>query len=150
MAHKHFTRDDRIKLSVLLKTKTKVVAIARILNKNPTSIRREINKGSVNGIYLPSVAKKEARNRKTHRNKKIENDTWLKKYIHEKLKLYWSPEQIAGRLRKENITICHETIYGYIIRNKKLKKYLRCQKGKYRRRHCHTSRQYFGRRRWQD
>jgi IS30 family transposase len=109
--------------------------IGRILNKDTVSIWREIKRNSVKKKYLPSVAGREAKKRKTHRKKKIENDVWLKKYILKKLKLYWSPEQIAGRLRRENVVIVHETIYGYIIRHKKLKKYLRCQKGKYRRRH---------------
>jgi IS30 family transposase len=135
MSYKHFTRDDRIKLSVLLKTKVSKKEIGRILNKDEVSIWREIRRNNVRGKYLPSVAKRLSKERKTHRKKKIENDLWLKKYILKKLKLYWSPEQIAGRLRKENIVIVHETIYGYIIRHKKLKKYLRCQKGSHRRRH---------------
>lgn len=135
MAYTHFTRDDRVRLAVLLRAKTKRDEIGRILNKDPVSIWREIKRGSANGKYLPSVSRREAKERKTHRKKKIENDKYLKKYILEKLKLYWSPEQIAGRLRRKGIVICHETIYGYIIRHKKLRKYLRCQKGKYRRRH---------------
>lgn len=135
MPYKHFSRDDRVKLAVLLRAGTKKKEIGRILNKDPVSIWREIKRGSVDGKYIPSVSRKEAKERKIHRKKKIENDAWLKKYIHKKLKLYWSPEQIAGRLRRKKIIICHETIYGYIIRHKNLKKYLRCQKGKYRRRH---------------
>ena len=151
MPYTHFTRDDRVKLSVLLKTCIGNEEIGRILNKNTTSIWREINRGNRKGKYLPSLAKRKARERKTHRKKKIENDTQLKIYIHAKLKLYWSPEQIAGRLRLENIIICHETIYGYIIRHKKLKKYLRCQKGRYRRRHGTVSRvqaREYGKKRW--
>jgi len=135
MAYKHFTRDDRVRLSALLKTGIKKKEIGRILNKDPISIWREIKRNSKRGVYLQSVARKEARKRKAHRERKIENDEWLKKYIIKHLKLYWSPEQIAGRLRRQKIIICHETIYGYILRHKMLKKYLRCQKGKYRRRH---------------
>ncbi len=135
MSYKHFTKDDRTKLSVLLRARVDRKEIGRILNKDETSIWREINRNSIKGKYLPSVASRETRKRKGHRKKKIENDIWLKKYILKKLKLYWSPEQIAGRLRKENIVIVHETIYGYIIRHQKLKKYLRCQKGPHRRRH---------------
>ncbi len=151
MSYKHFTRDDRIKLSVLLKAGMRNEKIGRILNKDPISIWREIKRNSINGKYLPSVAKKLSKERKTHRKKKIENDRILKKYILEKLKLYWSPEQIAGRLRRENIVIVHETIYGYIIRHKKLKKYLRCQKGKNRRRHGTVPREKareYGKKRW--
>ena len=151
MSHKHFTRDDRVKLAVLLKTVITKKEIGRILRKNPTSIRREIKRNSYRGKYLPGKAKMKSKGRKTHRKRKIENDIWLRKYIHEKMKLYWSPEQIAGRLRRENIIICHETIYGYIIRRKKLKKYLRCRKGKYRRRHGAVAREKareYAKKRW--
>lgn len=135
MPYKHFTQNDRVKLGVLLKTRTTREQIGRILNKDPVSIWREITRGSTEGNYLPSRAGREAHRRKTHRKRKIENDARLKKYITAHLKLYWSPEQIAGRLRRDGVVICHETIYGYIIRHKKLKKYLRCRKGRYRRRH---------------
>lgn len=151
MSYKHFTRDDRVKLAVLLKTGMKKEKIGRILKKNPISIWREIKRNSKCGIYLPSIAKKLSKKRKTHRKKKIENNKRLKKYILEKLKLYWSPEQIAGRLRRDKIVICHETIYQYILRNKKLKKYLRCQKGKHRRRHGTIPREKareYGKKRW--
>ena len=119
----------------MLKTEAKIEKIGRILDKDPVSVWREIKRNSKNERYLPSIAIKQTKERKTHRKRRIENDLRLKKYIHKKLKLYWSPEQIAGRLRREKIIICHETIYVYIILHKKLRKYLRCQKGKYRRRH---------------
>lgn len=144
MSYKHFTRDDRIKLAVLIKTGAKKEKMCRILNKDPASMWREIKRGNLNGQYAPSIAEKRMRRRRKEANqeqRKIENDSLLRKYIIEKLKLYWSPEQIAGRLRRKNIIICHETIYGYILRHKKLKKYLRCQKGKYRRRHGTQSRE---------
>ena len=151
MSYSHFTRDDRGRLAVLLKTGISRIELGVILKKNPTSIWREINKGNRNGKYLPSVSRRETRERKTHRKKKIENDEWLKKYIVTHLKMYWSPEQIAGRLRREGVIICHETIYGYIIRHRKLKKYLRCQKGRYRRRHGTIPREKareYGKKRW--
>jgi len=135
MSYKHFTRDDRVRLSVLLKTGVEVVRVGRILSKDPISIRREIKRNSVNGRYMPSKATRKAKERRTHRKRKIESEPKLREYVVTHLKLYWSPEQIAGRLRRDKVVIVHETIYGYIIRNKRLKKYLRCQKGKYRRRH---------------
>ena len=151
MSHTHFTRDDRIKLSVLLKTGLTREEIGQILHKNPASIWREVRRNSLGGKYLPGKARKMARERKTHRRKKIENNPWLKEYILKHLKLYWSPEQIAGRLRKERIVICHETIYQYIIHNQRLKKYLRCRKGKYRRRHGTLAREKmreYGKKKW--
>src|SRR3990167_3867932 len=151
MRYKHFSKDDRVKLAVLLRTKTKRKEIGRILNKDPVSVWREIKRGSAGGKYLPLLAGRKAKERKTHRKRRIENDTLLKKYVLEKLKLYWSPEQIAGRLRRKGVVICHETIYRYIIRHKKLKRYLRCRKGKYRRRHGTIARERqreYGKKRW--
>ena len=151
MPYKHFTRDDRVRLAVLLKTGIRRGEIGRVLDKDSSSIWRELKRGKQDGRYLPSVAKKKAKESKTHHRKKIENDILLKKYILTKLKLYWSPEQIAGRLRRECIVICHETIYAYIIRHQHLKKYLRCRKGKYRRRHGTIPREKqreYGRKRW--
>src|SRR3989338_6810716 len=151
MRYKHFSKDDRVKLAVLLRTKTKRKEIGRILNKDPVSVWREIKRGSAGGKYLPLLAGRKAKERKTHRKRRIENDERLKKYVLEKLKLYWSPEQIAGRLGRKDIIICHETIYGYIIRHQKLKKYLRCKKGKYRRRHGTVLREKmreYGKKRW--
>src|SRR3989338_9103079 len=151
MSYAHFTQDDRVRLAFLLKTGMNREEIGRILHKNPASIWREVRRGNRNGKYVPSLARREAKEKKTHRKKKIENDTYLKKYILAKLKLYWSPEQIAGRLRRKCIVICHETIYAYIIRHQHLKKYLRCRKGKYRRRHGTIPREKqreYGRKRW--
>ena len=62
----------------------------------------------------------------------------LKKYIVAKLKKYWSPEQISGRWNKNHKRkkIGKDSIYKYAYEKRKdLVKYLRCQKGKYRRRY---------------
>ncbi len=59
------------------------------------------------------------------------------------MRLYWSPEQIAGRLRRDHnkTIICHETIYRYIYEKvPELKQYLRQEKEKYRRRHSTKAR----------
>ena len=70
MSHKHFTRDDRVKLAVLLKTAITKQEIGRILGKNPTSIRREIKGNSHRGKYLPGKARMKSKERKTHREKR--------------------------------------------------------------------------------
>jgi len=115
--------------------------IARELGKHQSSISREIkrNKKEHDG-YHAGHAKRAVRERREEANaalKRIENDPWLKRYLIRKLKRYWSPEQIAGRVRKDHdVVVCHETIYQYIYHERPdLKKYLRCQKGKYRRRY---------------
>ena len=53
------------------------------------------------------------------RPKKIENNFYLKEYIHSGIKLNWSPQQIANRLKEEypldmSMRVSHETIYTYL------------------------------------
>jgi len=51
------------------------------------------------------------------------------------LKKYWSPEEISGKLRNRRMIIGKDSIYRFIYEKRPdLVKYLRCQKGKYRRR----------------
>jgi transposase, IS30 family len=45
---------------------------------------------------------------------KIEKHPSIKQYIIDKLQLLWSPQKIAGRLRREGFKICHEIIYQFI------------------------------------
>ena len=52
---------------------------------------------------------------------KLETATYIetRKYVEEKLKLRWSPEQISGRLRLENRLpyVSHKAIYILITLN---------------------------------
>lgn len=144
MPFKHFTIKDRFELSALLKTgKLSQKEIAKELGKSESAISKEIRRNILdNGRYLPGEANQKTKKRywaANQRFRKIENDEELKKYIVRKLKKYWSPEQIAGRLKKKNNgrpVIHHETIYRFIYeRQPKLCKFLRCRKGKYKRRY---------------
>jgi len=47
MSHKHFTINERNKLKVLLKENYKIVRIAEILEKDRTTIYREIKRVNV-------------------------------------------------------------------------------------------------------
>jgi len=142
MPYKHFTPEQKNQLSVLLRTKTKKKEIAKLLRKGRTTLWRERKRGEgVDGKYYVKKSKrltKEKRIKANARFRKIENDESLRKYIIKKLKKYWSPEQIAGKWNEnhERKHIGKDTIYKYIYSKRKdLVKYLRCQKGKYRRRY---------------
>lgn len=142
MSYKHFSRDERLELAALKRAGFSQKEIARQLNRHPSTISRELSRGSVkniSGYDLRASQKKKLlkRIKANQRFRKIENNQQLIRYVADKLKLYWSPEQIAGRLELEFGfgILCHETIYQYIYKQQPgLKKYLRCRKGKYRRR----------------
>ena len=142
MPYKHFSRDERLGLATLKRARFKQKEIARQLNRHPSTISRELSRGAMlnkNNYHVVVAERRKAvkRVKANQRFRKIENNAQLIRYVTDKLKLYWSPEQISGRLELEfGFTIlCHETIYQYIYKqHPEFKKYLRCRKGKYRRR----------------
>jgi IS30 family transposase len=139
---KHITDSQRSEISALKRAGHKQKDIARMLHKHPSAISRELKRNkNDSGRYLAKEAKlktKERRVRANKRFKKIEHDTGLRKYVVQKLRKYLSPEQIAGQWNRshENQRIGKDTIYKFVYgKRKDLVKYLRCQKGKYRRRY---------------
>ncbi len=106
---------------------------------NRSSIWNEVRRYTdEDGVYRGAHAHKkylEKRKEVKQSEKKIENDRKLRRHIVRKLKKYWSPEQISGRLKMMagRTVICHETIYSFVYeRRPELVKYLRHQKCKYR------------------
>jgi len=144
MLYTHFNREERIRLSALKQAGLSNIGIARELRRDVATIGRELNRNRSpeKSRYLPGRAQELYNERRTNANQqfhKIIPGSKLEEYIIKKLKKYWSPEQIAGRIKREKlfkVNIVHETIYQYIYYDKpELKKYLRCTKGKYRRRY---------------
>lgn len=139
MSHTQFNRDTRVELAILLSSGKNQMQAGKILGIHRTNICREINHNKdPDGVYRGGHAHKrylEKRKLAKQPEQKIENDKKLRRHIVRKLKLWWSPEQIAGRLKRANgeTIICHETIYSWIYENRPdLVKCLRHQKCKYR------------------
>jgi IS30 family transposase len=139
MSHIQFNRDRRVELAILLNAKKNQGQCGKILGINRSNVCLEISRNKdPDGIYRGAHAHKrylERRGEAKQLERKIENNTELRKYIVKKLKVYWSPEQIAGRLRKEKkyTIISHETIYQFVYKKRPdLVRCLRHQKNKYR------------------
>ena len=91
--------------------------IARQLDRAPSTISREINRNNGLKRYRAIQADKAAWHR-AHRPKpcKLTGNLQLSRIIASKLQCHWSPEQIAGWLKKahagnERLQVSHETIY---------------------------------------
>lgn len=141
MSHIHFTRDSRVELAALLNAGKNKSRCENILGINRSNIGKEINRNKdPDGIYRGGNAHKRAEQRRKVAKsayRKIENNKQLQKYIVAKLKKFWSPEQIAGRLtkNKRRIVVCHETIYQFVYNERRdLIRYLRRKKSRYRKR----------------
>lgn len=111
-----------------------VRAIARSLNRDHRVLQREVNRNSGDILLYTAVSAQrihESRQKKKNKKKleRLENKD-LKKYIIEKIKEDWSPEQIAGVLKEHkpkevnNKRISHESIYQYIYNGQGKYEYL--------------------------
>ncbi len=137
---KKMTLTDRKMLGEMLREKHTYEDIGKVIQKSKSSVCEEIKRNSEEGFYDPFVAHEKAMRREKEKQKrtKVEISPGLKTYIIKQLKEDWSPEQIAGNLKRESgkNVVSHETIYQFIYsdegRAMGLWKYLRHQKKPYR------------------
>ena len=114
--------------------------IARQLGRAPSTVSREIKRNGGRDRYRAAGADKRAwaRARRPKRCK-LARYGWLRGMVARKLRLYWSPEQIAGWLkrsypRQERYQVSHETIYRSLfvqargVLKKELMSYLRSRR----------------------
>ena len=106
--------------------------IAKVLDRNKSTISRELSRNTGSRGYRP----KQACEMSTYRSQNSRNAStvasWVKDEANALLRVQWSPEQIASKL-----PISHETVYQHVYADKAqggaLWKNLRCQKQKRKR-----------------
>ena len=125
--NKHLTSSECHKLEILLKTKTKVREIANLLNRDISTIYREIKRGTVEfrnsdlsirkeySAYYSLNVRKELMSKSGRKLLYRDLHPELLSYIQSKLDDKYSPDAISGELKKVGVyTICTQTIYNYI------------------------------------
>lgn len=93
-------------------------AIGEHLGRSHTSISRELKKHCTPAMkrYTPRLAQEKTQQMRQQRGRRSRlKNQFIRDYVEEKIKLKWSPEQIAGRLKRDHRqAISHEAIYQYI------------------------------------
>jgi IS30 family transposase len=133
MSYTHLTQEERYQIYAYKKTGKSTPEIGLELGRNKSSIYRELKRNTGGRGYRPKQANGMALVRLSNTKKTIKMVDEVVTKIEEKIRLDWSPEQVSGRLLKEEgISISHETIYQHILKDKKdggfLYTHLRCQK----------------------
>jgi transposase, IS30 family len=137
------TQAQRYQIYALKKTKHSLSEIAAVIGVHKSSVSRELRRNRGKRGYRPQQAQELALGRSSKSVPRLTAKVWA--VVEKLLRQDWSPEQISGRLKKEQgICISHEWIYQYILADQQangdLYKHLRCQKkrrkryGKYDRR----------------
>lgn len=147
---RHLTKEDRKTIEYCLRLSWKNKEIAMRIKRDESVISREISRNGGRLNYSHGKATQyyiERRIRAKKSQKKIIPGSKISEYIEINLKQLLSPEQIKGRLRRDKcIVLSHETIYKWIYTERKdLQKYLRCQKGQWRRKRGTKKREKFRR-----
>ena len=141
MKYKQLTLTERYHISLFLERGWTQKEIAKHLGVHPSTISREVRRNwdTHADKYEYTTAHFNTKYRHRSKPKYTVMTSKIEIYIREKLKAGWSPEQIAGRMKRDGIgSISHETIYQFIYRNKankgRLYKYLRHKNKKYHKR----------------
>ena len=115
------TSGERYALSTLRRQGFTQGAMARALGRHPSTISRELRRNSRRGGgYRPGTADDFARWRRSRsrRNGQFASAEW--ELVEACLQEQWSPEQIAGRFRRDGLlSISHETIYRYVWQDRR-------------------------------
>ena len=141
--YKHLSESDRLSIYHGLQRGDSLRSIAVGLGRDPGTISREGTRNKTPDVYLPDTAGRQYKERRRHCHPKSRlSDGELRKYVLLKLEKGWSPELIAGQLRKRfgRTLVNHETIYKFIYESEvgkqwKLYEYLPRGKKKRTKRH---------------
>ena len=120
MKHKHLSLEERHYISIELKNKSSMNAIAKALKRSQGTISKEIQRNTGKRGYRYKQAHSWALERLSNKQVPTKMTTELISTINDMLCVnQWSPEQIAGRLKSDtNISLHHETIYRHVIADK--------------------------------
>ena len=117
ISDRYLSLDDRLGIADGLINKMTLTAIAQRIGKHKSTVSREVRERSVDGIYLPHQADRDAqRARSRPKDSKLLTDPALRAAVEQGLERKLSPEQISNRLvldhpDDESMRVSHETIY---------------------------------------
>lgn len=123
MTTKHqLTFRERERLMVLFAEGKSIREASRCINRDHSCVLREIRKTAKHKLAYSAIDGQihaERQKKRPRKERKITSNVKLRDYIHTKLELRWSPEQIAHTLKniyRNDMTmqISHESIYTYI------------------------------------
>ncbi|MFH0952993.1 MAG: IS30 family transposase [Verrucomicrobiota bacterium] len=126
--YEHLSRTEREQIAVRRRQGTSRRVVGRELGRAASTIGREIRRnGREDGSYLAGQAERCAQQRR-HRPRRPRKlaEEGLRSRVEEGLRAYWSPEQISGRLgREEAGRVSRATIYRHVGAHPEYRMYLR-------------------------
>lgn len=131
MRYTQLTQQERYQIYILKKAEYSQTEIAELMQRDKSTISRELRRNRGLRNYRPQQAHALALTRRLNKARSRFGDTvWQQ--VAALVRQQWSPQQIGGRLEAEHgVGISHEWIYQHIYANKRsggdLHRHLRCQ-----------------------
>jgi len=114
--HSKLSSEERSVLAALLREGLSLRTIANRLDRSVSTVSSEIARYGKRETYDPHIAQFQTRLRRWEANRRnpLKSEK-LRDYTRKKLQEGWSPEIIAGRLKRSEgkTVVCHETIYRW-------------------------------------
>jgi IS30 family transposase len=133
MRYAHLTRDERYQIHILKQAGKNQSEIAHLMKRDKSTISRELKRNCGARGYRPKQSHELslARMRAKDNGRRVSAATWA--FTDIKLRELWSPQQICGYLKANDMpSVSHESIYQRIYADKRaggtLHANLRCQK----------------------
>lgn len=124
MSYVHLNAQERVAIFYLKQMGLSLRAIGRRLGRHHTTIAREYQRNAWphSGYWYGNAQVSADRRRTTPRHRRRADHAPLAAYVHDKLAQQWSPELIAGRLRRDHprvssMRISAEGIYQWLFRD---------------------------------
>ena len=119
--YEQIKESERHAIALGLQQKQSIRAIARALGRSPSTISREIHRNAGGNGYASRFAHQRSCKRRIHSRPqpKLHRQGALFRFVCDHLHQHWSPQQIAGYLKKlhphdRRARVSHESIYTCI------------------------------------
>ena len=121
--YRRLSIEEREEISRYLSQNKSIRWIARQINRSPSTVSRDIRRGSSNRWQYRATRADKRAFRNAHSRKfgklKLLMNSRLRQEVHKRLRLHWSPEQIVESLRRvygdsQVMSIAPGTIYSYL------------------------------------
>ena len=117
--YNHLSIEERVVIMTELERKSSIRKISTLLGRSPSTISREIKRFPDPSNYHVRTASRAANapKQRSVRTRKLAPGTVLWQIVKTLIRVGWSPEQIAGRLKRMNPDdlskqVSHQTIYA--------------------------------------
>ena len=122
MTYRQLSPEERYMLAALRRQGCNNSQIARALGRHRSTVGRELRRNSTkaDGRYRAFTAQERTNGRRSRSRRNHRFTAQDFSLVEELLCRQWSPEQVAGYLRREGrLLISHETIYRHVWRDKR-------------------------------